>query len=60
MPLKELSPLPKLSSSRDETSVIGLNEFEIHFSKLLRQITLYSGSLGLGVDEERSQLRVGM
>ena len=27
---------------------------------LKKNITLYSGSLGSGVDEERSELRVGM
>ena len=31
----------------------------LHYN-VVEKITLYSGSLGSGVDEERSQLRVGM
>jgi hypothetical protein len=57
-PSKELSPLPRLDEPFPVMGCDYLSSFENLNSpremKLLKKITLYSGSLGSGVDEERS------
>ena len=57
-PSKELSPLPRLDEPFPVMGCDYLSSFETLNSpremKLLKKITLYSGSLGSGVDEERS------